>query len=61
MEMKLMDIPIVAGYTGFWKWQIRRHLKPKIFNRLSDRKLRKYAETFEVSIDDLKTMKIHEA
>ena len=61
MEVKLMDVPIVAAYTGFWKWQVKRHLKPSVFNKLSDRKLRKYAETFEVSVEDLKTMKIHEA
>jgi hypothetical protein len=61
MEMKLMDIPIVAAYTGFWKWQVRRHLKPSVFNKLSERKLKKYAEIFEVSVDDLKTIKIHEA
>src|SRR5699024_9458190 len=26
MELKLMDIEIVAAYTGFWKWQVKRHL-----------------------------------
>jgi hypothetical protein len=26
MEKGLMDISILAGYTGFWKWQIKRHL-----------------------------------
>ena len=25
-----MDMGIVAAYTGFWKWQIKRHLKPPI-------------------------------
>src|SRR5215467_1772021 len=28
MELRLMDIAIIAAYTGFWKWQIRRHLIP---------------------------------
>src|ERR1700686_1927587 len=28
MELRLMDVPIVAAYTGFWKWQVRRHMKP---------------------------------
>jgi len=61
MEIKLMDVPIVAAYTGFWKWQVKRHLKPAVFNKLSDRKLQKYADIFEVSVADLKTMKLHEA
>lgn len=54
MELRIMDPSIVAAYTGFWKWQVMRHLKPKVFKKLSDKKLQKYAEAFEVSIDDLK-------
>jgi hypothetical protein len=48
---------VVAAYTGFWKWQIRRHLRPAIFQKLSDRSLQRYAEVFEVSVNDLKSMK----
>src|ERR1700734_2803243 len=36
MERGLMDIGIVSAYTGFWKWQVKRHLKPSVFKRLSD-------------------------
>ncbi|HEV3252070.1 MAG TPA: hypothetical protein VGZ71_14015 [Puia sp.] len=61
MELRLMDVPIVAAYTGFWNWQVRRHMKPEVFERLSDKKLRKYAETFEVSVEHLKTMESNEA
>ncbi len=56
MELKLMDIKVVAAYTGFWKWQVRRHLRPAIFQQLSDRRLQRYAEVFEVSVSDLKSM-----
>src|SRR6185312_13668464 len=28
MERRLMDLGIVAAYTGFWKWQVKRHMKP---------------------------------
>jgi hypothetical protein len=56
MELKLMDIKVVAAYTGFWAWQIRRHLRPAIFQKLSDRRLQRYAEVFEVSVSDLKSM-----
>jgi hypothetical protein len=60
MEYRLMDIGILAGYTGFWKWQIKRHLKPEMFNTLSDKKLEKYAEAFNIKVEDLKTMTVHE-
>ena len=61
MERGLMDIQILAGYTGFWQWQIKRHLKPEVFNSLSDKKLQKYAEVFNLSVADLKTITINEA
>src|SRR5215203_4309258 len=49
MELRLMDIPIVSAYTGFWKWTIRQHMKPKVFERLSDNKLQQYATAFNIS------------
>jgi len=61
MELRLMDIGIVAAYTGFWKWRIKQHLKPAAFKKLSEKKLKKYAEAFNISVDELKTMTAHEA
>lgn len=58
LEKHLMDLPVLSGYTGFRRWQIKRHMKPSVFKRLSDSKLRKYAEVFEVSFDDLKQSKL---
>jgi len=60
MEYRLMDTGILAGYTGFWKWQIKRHLNPKVFNKLSDKQLQKYAEAFNIKVEDLKSMTVHE-
>ena len=60
MELRVMDIPIVAAYTGFWKWQVKRHMKYEVFQKLSETKLAKYATLFEVPVADLKTMTIHE-
>jgi hypothetical protein len=59
MELHLMDTTILAAYTGFWQWQIRRHMKPGVFKRLSKRKLEKYARVFQISIEQLKTMEAH--
>jgi hypothetical protein len=61
MELRVMDIPIVAAYTGFWKWQVKKHLKYNAFGKLPKSKLLKYAALFEVSLEDLKTMNVHEA
>lgn len=54
MELKLMDPELLAAYTGFWKWKIKRHMKPHVFHKLPEWKLRKYADLFEVPLDTLR-------
>jgi hypothetical protein len=61
MELHVMDLRLVAAYTGLWKWQVKKHLKYAVFEKLSEVRLQKYADLFEVSIQDIKTMKAHEA
>ena len=60
IELRLMDINILSAYTGFWKWTIKQHLKPAKFNKLSEKKLNKYAKALNVSVEELKTMNVHE-
>ena len=60
MELRLMDTGIVSAYTGFWKWQVKRHLKPTVFEKLPEKKLQQYATAFNVSVTELKTMEVHE-
>ena len=60
LELRLMDMTILASYTGFWKWTIKKHLKPAAFNKLSQQKLQQYADAFNVSVEELKTMNVHE-
>jgi hypothetical protein len=60
MTLRIMDIATVAAYTGFWKWQVKRHLKPAVFEKLSENKLQKYADAFDVTVNELKTMTINE-
>lgn len=57
MEMRLMDLGVLAGYTGFFKWTVKRHFKPAVFAKLSSAKLKKYATAFEITIDELKNFK----
>lgn len=61
MEKGLMDIKLLAQYTGFWQWQVKRHLKPDVFKNLSDKKLQKYAAVFNVSVNDLQNMIFNDA
>lgn len=56
MELHKMDVPILASYAGFWQWTVKRHFKPYVFNKLGLKKLQKYADVFEISIDKLKNI-----
>lgn len=53
MELNLMDMPTLAGYTGFWKISIKRHMKPSVFKKLSEKKLAIYAREFKITVDEL--------
>lgn len=57
MELRIMDLPILSGYTGFWKMTIKRHFKPSVFQSLSDEKLKRYAKAFDISLEELKNFK----
>jgi hypothetical protein len=57
MELEKMDPVILASYVGMWKWRVKRHFKPKVFEGLSDKILQKYANAFNISIADLKNFK----
>ncbi|WP_338841637.1 hypothetical protein [Flavobacterium ginsenosidimutans] len=54
MEVNKMDLNILSSYVGFWKWRVKRHFKPSVFATLSDKILQKYADTFGISIEELK-------
>jgi hypothetical protein len=56
MELHKMDLPILASYVGIWQWRVKRHFKPKVFNKLSNKILQKYADVFEITIDQLKNL-----
>ncbi|MHC0444346.1 hypothetical protein ACWA1F_03000 [Flavobacterium sp. 3-218] len=54
MELNKMDLTILSSYVGLWKWRVKRHFKPSVFAKLNDNTLKKYADTFEISIEELK-------
>lgn len=53
MEWNKMDIGILSSYVGMWKWRVKRHFKPNVFNSLNDKILQKYADAFAISITEL--------
>lgn len=57
MELRLMDYPVLSGYTGFWTFTIKRHMKPNVFKSLSEKKLGIYAKAFDISVEELKNFK----
>lgn len=56
MEMHKMDPGILSSYVGIWKWRVKRHFRPSIFKKLPQRTLKKYADVFNISIDQLKAI-----
>lgn len=58
MHKNIMNISLLKDYTGFCKFSIKRHFKPRVFNLLSDTKLNKYATVFNISLDELKNPKL---
>ena len=54
MEKNMMDTKLLAQYMGFWNWTVKKHLKPKHFNKLSDEIVAKYSETLNITPEELK-------
>ena len=56
MEKTLVNPLDLSMHTGISFWRVKRHLKPKIFNRLNDKTLAKYAEVFKITIEQLRNV-----
>ncbi|UOE37874.1 MULTISPECIES: hypothetical protein [Chryseobacterium] len=54
MELNKMDFQVLAAYVDKWQWTVKRHAKPSVFKKLSDSTLKKYADAFGISVDELK-------
>lgn len=53
MQKSLMDTALLAKYVGKWGWQVKRHMKPKVFQNLDRQLLEKYASVFNITVDEL--------
>jgi hypothetical protein len=54
MEKNLLDPLNLSMMAGIGLWRVKRHFKPRVFQRLSEKTLTKYATAFNISIDQLK-------
>lgn len=54
MEKNIMDIKLLADYMELPKRKVKKHLKRKHFDKLDETTLRRYAETFGITIEQLK-------
>lgn len=57
MEKNLMDVKLLADYSGLPKRKIRKHLKPAYFAKIEDKILGLYAETFGITVDRLRNFR----
>lgn len=53
MERTQMNPGLLAQYTGFSRLRVRRDMKPRRFENLSEEDLKTYAEAFNLSVEDL--------
>ncbi|MFH1139297.1 MAG: helix-turn-helix transcriptional regulator [Pseudomonadota bacterium] len=58
MQRRQMDPKILGRYVGLSRWRVRRHLKPRVFDRLPDEILKKYADLFGITVDELKQIPV---
>lgn len=54
MEKNIMDIGMLAQYMDIPKRKVNRHLEPPGFNGLDEKTLARYAEVFDISVEELK-------
>ena len=57
MNKYFMDLPALAAGMGLAKWRVKRHFNPKIFSRLNDKLLQRYADFFNLDAGELKNFK----
>jgi len=56
MEKTLMDPMTLSGQASISLWRVKRHFKPTVFARLSVKTLAKYAEAFNLTIEQVKNI-----
>lgn len=53
-----MDLPTLSSVVGMMQFRVKRHLKMNNFKKLNDKILNKYAEAFNIKMEELKDFKV---
>lgn len=53
MELNVMDVSILAAYTGIPRRKVKKHLRMSEFLKLSKEMIDRYAEALNVTAEDL--------
>lgn len=56
MARRQMNVGLLAAYTGMWQLRIRWHLRPRVFIRLGESILARYAEALALSLSELREL-----
>jgi hypothetical protein len=56
MRARRMDVALLSQTTGLARWRIRRHFRPDVHARLSDRLLARYSDALGLSPAELRTL-----
>lgn len=54
MKKNLMDVKMLAQYTGIAAWKVKRHLRYRAFKDLDDAALQNYADIFSITPEQLR-------
>lgn len=57
MYKSLMDIDILSSMVSFSKRKVKKHMDPKVFEKLSDEILSEYAALFLIDVETIKNFK----
>lgn len=57
MELNRMDLQTLCAYVNMWTWRVKRHFKPSVFKMLNNKTLKRYADAFDISLEELKAFK----
>lgn len=52
-----IEIDLVTALTGFSRREVKNHMKPRVFEKLDDAVLQRYAEVFETDVDTIRDFK----
>jgi hypothetical protein len=54
LAKNLMTVGLAASYVRLPRWRVKRHLKPSVFSRLKPEIMQRYADLFDLTLEEFK-------